>query len=87
MVCVFVKNSFTTFEVSGNSCPSVTNLTRIPGYSGTGKTLYAESLAKNSSKPLFKVGTSDLGFDAPVAERALKTIFELAEAWNAILLM
>jgi AAA+ superfamily predicted ATPase len=82
-----MKNSFTTFEVSGKSCFSITNLTRSPGYSGTGKTLYAESLAKNSRKPLFKVGTGDIGFNAPAAERALKTIFELAEAWNAILLM
>ncbi|OKL58565.1 hypothetical protein UA08_06032 [Talaromyces atroroseus] len=57
------------------------------GYSGTGKTLYAESLAKNSGKPLFKVGTSDIGFIGPRAERDLKTIFELAEAWNAILLI
>jgi AAA+ superfamily predicted ATPase len=87
MVCVFVKHSFTTFEDSGKPYSWVTNLTRSTGYSGTGKTLYAESLAKNSGKPLFKMGTSDIGFNVPSAERALKTIFELAEAWNAILLM
>jgi len=59
----------------------------ISGYSGTGKTLYAESLAKSTGRPLFKVGTSDIGLDAPQAERNLKDIFELAETWNAVLLM
>ncbi|KUL90361.1 hypothetical protein ZTR_02051 [Talaromyces verruculosus] len=36
---------------------------------------------------LFHVGTSDIGLNAAGAERVLKTIFELAEAWNAILLI
>ncbi|PKY00286.1 P-loop containing nucleoside triphosphate hydrolase protein [Aspergillus campestris IBT 28561] len=57
------------------------------GHSGTGKTLYAESLAKSSGRPLFKVGTSDIGLNAPRAERTLKNIFELAEAWKAVLLI
>ncbi|GAQ11473.1 hypothetical protein ALT_8794 [Aspergillus lentulus] len=57
------------------------------GHSGTGKTLYAESLAKSSSRPLFKVGTSDIGLNAPQAERTLKNIFGLAEAWKAVLLI
>jgi hypothetical protein len=81
------EEEFHNVRVFGKSCSWVTKLTRSLGYSGTGKTLYAESLAKNSGKPLFKVGTSDIGYSAPVAERALKSIFELAEAWNAILLM
>jgi AAA+ superfamily predicted ATPase len=59
----------------------------ITGHSGTGKTLYAESLAKASGHPLFKVGTSDIGLNAPEAERNLRAIFELSEAWNAVLLM
>lgn len=59
----------------------------LVGHSGTGKTLYAESLAKSSSRPLFKVGTSDIGLNAPQAERTLKNIFGLAEAWKAVLLM
>lgn len=59
----------------------------ILGNSGTGKTLYAEWLAKFSQRPLFKVGTSELGLDAAVAERNLKEIFELAETWGAVLLM
>ena len=58
-----------------------------PGHSGTGKTLYAESLAKYSRRPLYKVGTSDIGLDPAKAERNLKDVFELAEAWSAILLM
>lgn len=62
-------------------------LARHKGHSGTGKTLYAESLAKSCRLPLFKVGTSDLGLEATRAERRLKQIFELADTWNAILLM
>lgn len=57
------------------------------GHSGIGKTLYAESLAKSCRLALFKVGTSDVGLKATKAERRLKQIFELADTWNAILLM
>ncbi|ESZ91049.1 aaa family ATPase [Sclerotinia borealis F-4128] len=58
------------------------------GHSGTGKTIFAESLAKASSKALFKVGMSDIGLDnLGTAERRLKEIFELATTWNVVLLM
>ncbi|ROW07756.1 hypothetical protein VMCG_03439 [Cytospora schulzeri] len=59
------------------------------GYSGTGKTLLAETLAKQSGKVLYKVGTSDIGVSGEdkAAERNLKGIFEFAEAWDAVLLI
>ncbi|KAI1878548.1 uncharacterized protein JN550_000730 [Neoarthrinium moseri] len=57
------------------------------GVSGTGKTLLAESLAQKSGKPLYKVGTSDIGLEVSEAEKKLKEIFELAEAWDALLLI
>lgn len=60
------------------------------GYSGTGKTLLAETLAKKSGKVLYKVGTSDIGVSGDedgAAERNLKRIFEFSEAWDAVLLM
>jgi len=52
-----------------------------------GKTLYAEWLAQLTRRPLYKVGISDIGLQADVAETHLKQIFELAKAWKAILLM
>ena len=58
-----------------------------PGPSGTGKTFCAEALASDSGKSLFKVGISDIGLNAAQAEKKLRDIFELAEAWNVILLM
>ena len=57
-----------------------------PGHSGSGKTLYAESLAKACQLGLFKVGT-DIGLEVAHAERRLRDIFELAESWNTVLLM
>ncbi len=50
-----------------------------PGHSGSGKTLYAESLAKACQLGLFKVGT-DIGLEVAHAERRLRDIFELAES-------
>jgi hypothetical protein len=47
----------------------------------------AEALAKASKKPLYKVGVSDLGLSPRRIEERLRTVFDLAEAWNAILLM
>ena len=57
------------------------------GPSGTGKTFCAEALASDSGKSLFKVGISDIGLNAAEAEKNLRDIFELAEAWDVILLM
>jgi hypothetical protein len=47
----------------------------------------AEALAKASKKPLYKVGVSDLGLSPQKIEQRLRIVFDLAEAWNAILLM
>ena len=38
-------------------------------------------------RQLFKVGINDIGLEVAEAERKLAEIFELAEAWNVILLM
>lgn len=65
----------------------IKQLITIPGYSGTGKTLYAEALAAQARRPLLKVGTSDIGLEAFAAEQNLRDIFKLAESWNAVLLM
>jgi len=59
----------------------------LAGPTGTGKTLTAETLAKACEKPLFKAGISDVGLDPVKAERNLRKLFDLAEAWNAILLL
>lgn len=48
----------------------------------------AETLARQSGKVLYKVGTSDIGVSGDeTAEKNLKQIFEFAEACDAILLM
>lgn len=52
-----------------------------------GKTLTAEILAESSGLPLYKVGISDIGTRPYDAERGLRRLFDIAEKWNAILLM
>ncbi|KAK3330027.1 P-loop containing nucleoside triphosphate hydrolase protein [Apodospora peruviana] len=57
------------------------------GPPGTGKTLTAESIAELTHRPLYYIGTTDVGKGVSDYEAGLKTVFDLAAAWNAILLL
>ena len=58
----------------------------LHGTSGVGKTLTAESIAKATGKPLLKVSIADVGTDVTKVEQKLDMMFQLATAWEAILL-
>ncbi|ORY14028.1 P-loop containing nucleoside triphosphate hydrolase protein, partial [Clohesyomyces aquaticus] len=57
------------------------------GSTGVGKTFLAEILAQSAKMPLYKAGISDIGTKPKEAERGLRHLFGLAQAWNAILLI
>ena len=58
----------------------------LHGTSGVGKTLTAESVAEATGRPLLKVSMADIGVDVINVEQRLDTIFQLASAWEAVLL-
>ena len=58
----------------------------LHGTSGVGKTLTAESVALATGKPLLKVSVADIGVDVTRVEQRLNTMFQLASAWEAVLL-
>lgn len=57
------------------------------GSPGVGKTSTAQTIAMAATKPLLSVGVTDVGTDPKRAESNLKSIFELATTWKAILLI
>lgn len=63
------------------------SLSHLEGPPGVGKTLTAETLANATGKPLYVVGASHIGLYSGLAEARLIRIFELAERWQAVLLM
>ncbi|KAG6353258.1 hypothetical protein INS49_007557 [Diaporthe citri] len=58
----------------------------LHGPPGVGKTLTAESMAEVSEKPLLTVDVGQLAFEREV-DRRLRTIFEQAVRWGAVLLL
>ncbi|GAA5912111.1 hypothetical protein JCM8208_001031 [Rhodotorula glutinis] len=59
----------------------------LHGGPGTGKTLTAEAVAEHLRRPLYSVSAGELGHTASSLEQQLRTILELATAWNAVLLI
>lgn len=59
----------------------------LQGDPGLGKTLTAESVAEQASKPLYAVTSGELGTTVNDMEAALKKAFRIAKTWNAILLL
>ncbi|TBU51690.1 P-loop containing nucleoside triphosphate hydrolase protein [Dichomitus squalens] len=57
------------------------------GPPGVGKTLSAEATSEHLRRPLYIVGSGDLGTTAHELDRALDEAFDLAAAWNAVLLI
>ncbi|KZV79139.1 P-loop containing nucleoside triphosphate hydrolase protein, partial [Exidia glandulosa HHB12029] len=59
----------------------------LHGVAGVGKTLTAEAVAELLHRPLYVVGSGELGYYANQVEPALKAALERATAWNAVLLI
>ena len=75
-----------TFDdfVRGKGQGLVINLFGPPG---VGKTLSAEATSEHLKRPLYIVGSGDLGTSAGDVDRALGRAFDLAASWNAVLLI
>ncbi|KAI9764111.1 MAG: hypothetical protein M1840_008671 [Geoglossum simile] len=58
----------------------------LHGPPGVGKTLTAESVAQVAGRPLFSVSVSDVGLQPAQVEHNLEILFELAAAWQAVML-
>ncbi|KAI9221941.1 hypothetical protein BC828DRAFT_404490 [Blastocladiella britannica] len=54
---------------------------------GLGKTLTAEAISEKLRRPLYSVGVGELGTDPASLEFSLQRVLDLAEAWNAVLLL
>lgn len=59
----------------------------LSGPPGVGKTLTAEAVAEIAHKPLYTVSSGELGDSPTHVQKALDQIMELAEAWNAVVLL
>ena len=57
------------------------------GPPGVGKTMSAEATSEHLHRPLYVVGSGDLGTHAAALDDALEDAFELAASWNAVLLI
>lgn len=77
------KGGFDDF-IPGKGQGLVINLFGPPG---VGKTLSAEATSEHLRRPLYVVGSGDLGTSASSLDQALEDAFELAASWNAVLLI
>ena len=57
------------------------------GPPGVGKTLSAEATSEHLRRPLYIIGSGDLGTCASDLDARLGEAFELAASWNAVLLI
>ncbi|KIJ54631.1 hypothetical protein M422DRAFT_41879 [Sphaerobolus stellatus SS14] len=83
---VEANNTGTVFDdfIKGKGQGLVINLFGPPG---VGKTFTAEATSEHVKKPLYIVGSSDLGTTADDLDYNLQQVFELAAAWKAIVLI
>ncbi len=59
----------------------------LAGTPGCGKTLTAEAVAETTRKPLYAVSAGELGTTPESVESRLKRVLELAQMWDAVLLL
>ena len=59
----------------------------LAGPPGVGKTLTAEVMAEIAHRPLYTISSGEMGDTPSTVQEKLKAILELAEAWNAVLLL
>ncbi|KAK4167517.1 P-loop containing nucleoside triphosphate hydrolase [Cladorrhinum sp. PSN259] len=74
-----------TSDVSHRSNTGVAIL--LHGAPGTGKTYTAESVVEFAELPLYRLTSADIGFAAADVKKNLETVFNLASAWNAVVLL
>lgn len=59
----------------------------LHGVPGVGKTSTAECIAQSTRKPLFPITCGDLGLTPKEVEESLQSVFQLAQAWDCVLLL
>jgi SpoVK/Ycf46/Vps4 family AAA+-type ATPase len=59
----------------------------LSGGPGTGKTLTAEAVAEITRRPLYVVTAGELGIEPSDLDQRLARILELAQMWDAVLLL
>lgn len=59
----------------------------LTGPPGVGKTLTAEAVAEIAQRPLYTVTSGELGSSPGSVQDALDSLMELAEAWDAVVLL
>ncbi|KDQ15090.1 hypothetical protein BOTBODRAFT_109169, partial [Botryobasidium botryosum FD-172 SS1] len=57
------------------------------GRPGVGKTLTAEGISELAKRPLYQVGSGDLGTNVGALDKELSMVFSLATRWKAIVLI
>lgn len=59
----------------------------LHGVPGVGKTLSAEAIAELLHRPLYSVSVGELGVNADELEKNLRQILDVAQMWNAVILI
>lgn len=59
----------------------------LAGPPGCGKTLTAEAVAEVTHRPLYVISAGELGTRPEVVDEKLAQILQLAQTWNAVLLL
>jgi hypothetical protein len=59
----------------------------LHGEPGVGKTLTAEAIAELLHRPLYSVAVGELGTDTAQLEKSLRQILDVAQIWNAVVLI
>ena len=59
----------------------------LHGEPGVGKTLTAEAIAELLHRPLYSVSVGELGTDTVTLEKTLRQILDVAQIWNAVILI
>ncbi|KAH6635414.1 AAA family ATPase [Chaetomium sp. MPI-SDFR-AT-0129] len=59
----------------------------LSGPPGVGKTLTAEAVAEIVRRPLYTLSSGELGDTSREVQKTLAKVFELAETWNAVVLL
>lgn len=59
----------------------------LHGEPGTGKTLTAEAVSELLHRPLYSVSVGELGTDTTTLEKNLRQILDVAQIWNAVILI
>lgn len=86
LVRALVTNGVTGFQdiISGKGGGCIFLLHGEPG---VGKTLTAEAIAELLQRPLYSVSVGELGVSTDALEKNLRQILDVAQIWNAVILI